>query len=210
MADIDPNDEKLTNMDLEEELPDSVFDAPVPVSDFPEDDDAILEEVARAANINALMQEVEVSKDRYLRLMAEFDNYKRRAGREYERLVESANEKLMIEIVDVRENIERALKIGEAGGEFASFFDGMKMIFAKFEEVLNRNGLTAFASPGEPFDPMIHDALMNSPHPEIPPDHIAEVFERGYRLKDKVIKHARVIVSSGAPAAGDNQSDGDQ
>ncbi|MDR2579219.1 MAG: nucleotide exchange factor GrpE [Chitinispirillales bacterium] len=147
--------------------------------------------------VNTLKQELDASRDRYLRLMAEFDNYKRRAAKEYERLTESANEKLMLEIVEVRENFERALKAGESGGDFAPFFDGMRLIFAKFEEVLSRNGLTVFAEPGEPFDPAVHDALVNTPHPEIPAEHIAEVFERGYRLKDKIVKHARVIVSSG-------------
>jgi len=144
-----------------------------------------------------LRQEVEAGKDRYLRLMAEFDNYKRRSGKEYERLISAANEKLILEMVEVRENFERALKSGGAGGEFAPFYDGMKLIFAKYDEVLTRNGLTPFAAAGESFDPMIHDALMKAPNPQIPADCVAEVFERGYRLNDKVIKHARVVVSSG-------------
>jgi molecular chaperone GrpE len=76
----------------------------------------------------------------------------------------------------------------------------MRLIFSKYDEVLSRNGLTAFAEAGEPFDPMIHDALMNAPNAQVPVDCIAEVFERGYRLKDKVIKHARVIVSAGSAA----------
>ncbi|MCL2220428.1 MAG: nucleotide exchange factor GrpE [Chitinispirillia bacterium] len=206
-------------MALEEELTGSAGNKPEPLpdeilDDQPDDVDAILNEISESSEFSSsLTREVEEAKDRYLRLMAEFDNYKRRAGREYERLVQSANEKLMLEIIDVRENFERALKSGESGGgDFAVFFDGMKMIFAKFEEVLGRNGLTVFAEPGEVFDPMVHDALMNSPHPEIPADHIAQVFERGYRLKDKVVKHARVIVSSGAPAvdAGAGESGGDQ
>jgi len=189
------------------------FDA-MPIDDGSEDIDTILKEAEQSANaeaqqqesasagpasadVEALKREVEAGKDRYLRLMAEFDNYKRRSSRDYERLVDSANEKLILEMVDVRENFDRALKSGEAGGEFAPFFEGMRMIFAKFEEVLNRNGLTVFAEPGEPFDPAVHDALMNTQHAEIPADHIAQVFEHGYRLKDKVVKHARVIVSSG-------------
>ena len=182
-----------------------------PDAEQAQSDDEILEEISRASDISDLRQELEAAKDSYLRLMAEFDNYKRRSGREYERLIESANEKLMLEIIDVRENFERALKSGEAGGgDFAAFFGGMKMIFAKFEEVLGRNGLTVFAEPGQEFDPMVHDALMNTPHPEIPVDHIVEVFERGYRLKEKVVKHARVIVSSGAPVAADAQPGSEQ
>ncbi len=143
--------------------------------------------------------ELEQARDRHLRLMAEFDNYKRRTGRDFERLIESANEKLMLEFIDVRENFDRALKAGESGGDFQSFFDGMKLIYSKFNDVLGKNGLEAFGEPGDAFDPQIHDALMKSPHADIAEDHIADVFEKGYRLKEKVIKHAKVIVSSGAP-----------
>ncbi|MFP4163839.1 MAG: nucleotide exchange factor GrpE [Chitinispirillaceae bacterium] len=149
--------------------------------------------------LDDVKEQLEEVRDRHLRLMAEFDNYKRRTGRDFERLVESANEKLMLEFIDVRENFDRALKAGESGGEFQSFFDGMKLIYSKLNDVLGRNGLEAFAEPGEVFDPQIHDALMKTPHKEIPEDHIAEVFEKGYRLKEKVIKHAKVIVSSGEP-----------
>ncbi|MDR0330178.1 MAG: nucleotide exchange factor GrpE [Chitinispirillales bacterium] len=163
----------------------------------PQDAGGVEDAEGSGADVDALKLEIEAGKDRYLRLMAEFDNYKRRAGKEYERLIESANEKLILEMVDVRENFDRALKSGEAGGEFAAFYDGMKLIFTKFDEVLARSGLTVFAEAGEPFDPTIHDALMKAAHAEVPADRIAEVFERGYRLKDKVVKHARVIVSSG-------------
>ncbi len=145
-----------------------------------------------------MRQEVEAGKDRYLRLMAEFDNYKRRSSKEYERLVSGANEKLILEMVGVRDNFERALKSGGSGGEFAPFYEGMKLIFAKYDEVLTRNGLIPFAATGDPFDPMVHEALMKAPNAQIPADCVAEVFERGYRLNDKVIKHARVVVSSGS------------
>jgi molecular chaperone GrpE len=170
----------------------------VPPQPEPEPVDADAAADVNAGEVEALRQEVEAGKDRYLRLMAEFDIYKRRSSKEYERLISGANEKLVLEMVEVRENFERALKSGEAGGDFAPFYEGMRLIFSKYDEVLSRNGLTAFAEVGEPFDPMIHDALMNAPNAKVPADSIAEVFERGYRLKDKVIKHARVIVSSGS------------
>jgi molecular chaperone GrpE len=145
-------------------------------------------------------QQLSSANDRYLRLMAEFDNYKKRTSREYERLVESANEKLMVDMIDVRENFERAIATGESGADFQNFFEGTKLIFNKFEKALEKNGLEYFAQPGDVFDPQIHDALMKTAHQEIPEDHIASVYEKGYLLKGKVIKHAKVIVSSGKPA----------
>ncbi|MDR2728784.1 MAG: nucleotide exchange factor GrpE, partial [Chitinispirillales bacterium] len=86
--------------------------------------------------IEDVKKELDSSRDRNLRLMAEFDNYKRRTAKDFERLVENASEKLILELVDVRENFERALKAGETDGEQASFYDGMKLIFTQFIEVL--------------------------------------------------------------------------
>ena len=150
-------------------------------------------------SLEDLKQQLEEQSDRYLRLMAEFDNFKKRVSRDYERLVESANEKLMSELIEVRENFERAIRSDEKCTDPKSIFDGMKLIFAKFNTVLAGNGLESFAAAGEPFDPQLHDALLKVPDAGIPEDHIVEVFEKGYYLKKHVLRHAKVIVSSGAP-----------
>jgi molecular chaperone GrpE len=157
-----------------------------------------------AKEVEQLKLQTAEMNDRYIRLMAEFDNYKKRIGREYERQVESANEKLMVEMVDVRENFERAIRSGTTGADESTIFEGMKLIFGKFDSVLSRNGLEPFGVVGDMFDPQIHDALMNIPKEDVPEDHIAEIYERGYKIKSKVIKHAKVIVSTGAPAPQDN------
>jgi len=153
--------------------------------------------------ITGLENSLRGQEEKYLRLMAEFDNFKRRTAREYQQLVERANEKIMLDIIEVRENFERALKSGDSVTELHHFFDGMRMIFDKFETVLQKNGLEVFGECGDEFDPQLHDAMMTSPHPEIPEGKIADVFERGYTLRGNVIKHARVIISSGQP---DDQS----
>ncbi len=144
-------------------------------------------------------EKFEAVNEKHLRLMAEFDNFRKRTSRDYERLIEAANEKLMLELVEVRENFDRALRTTEKNEECKSFHEGMELIYAKFSEILEKNGLEPFAAIGEQFDPQIHDALMKTEHPTLPEDHIAEVFEKGYRLKSRVVKHARVIVSSGVP-----------
>ncbi len=155
------------------------------------------EEEKITESIDELKAAVSAEKDRYLRLMAEFDNYKKRISRDYDRLVESANEKLILDLVDVRENFDRAIQSAENNTDYQGLFEGLKLIYSKFESVLGKNGLEVFAAPGDLFDPQIHDALMKAAHPEIPEDHVSEVYEKGYQLKGKVIKHARVIVSSG-------------
>lgn len=149
--------------------------------------------------VDDLKKQITDANDRYIRLMAEFDNYKKRTSREYERQVDSANEKIMLEMIDVRENFERAIKSGDAGSDYNALFEGMKLIFNKFDTVLNKNGLEPFAVSGDPFDPQVHDALMNAPKAGVPADHVADVYEKGYKLKSRVIRHAKVIVSSGEP-----------
>ena len=155
-------------------------------------------------SLEDLKQQLEEQSDRYLRLMAEFDNFKKRVSRDYERLVELASEKLIRELLEVRENFERAIRSDEKCTDPKNIFDGMKLIFAKFNDVLTGNGLESFAAAGEPFDPQLHDALLKVPDATIPEDHIVEVFEKGYYLKKRVLRHAKVIVSSGAPE-GDSQ-----
>jgi molecular chaperone GrpE len=144
-----------------------------------------------------LKQQLDAQSDRYLRLMAEFDNFKKRVSRDYERLVESANEKLIGELIDVRENFERALKAGESATDPKAIYDGMKLIYSKFDAILDKNGLEPFGKPLEVFDPQLHDAMMKVPSDTIAEDHIVEVFEKGYNLKTRVIRHAKVIVSAG-------------
>ncbi|HEX2958434.1 MAG TPA: nucleotide exchange factor GrpE, partial [Chitinispirillaceae bacterium] len=109
-----------------------------------------------------LKQQLDMMSDRNLRLMAEFDNFKKRASRDYERLVDSANEKMTIDLIDVRENFDRALRSAEAGNDYKVLLDGIKLIYTKFDSVLSKHGLEVFAEPGDEFDPQIHDALMKT------------------------------------------------
>lgn len=181
--------EDTTTVDVEQE----------PEEESPEESKSDKDEEENVEETIATLEtEIKTANERYVRLMAEFDNYKKRTSREYERLVESANEKLMIELIEVRETFERALKHTE-NADLQSFVDGTKLIFNKFDGVLTANGLTPFAEVGDEFDPQLHDAMMKQPHPELEEDHIVDIFEKGYKLKDRVVKHARVIVSAGAP-----------
>lgn len=183
----------------EEKTPGQIIKEDIAVAEKTEEQQsAEQKEKETSETVDDLKAQISAEKERYLRLMAEFDNYKKRISRDYDRLVESANEKIVIDLVDVRENFDRAVRSGEKS-DAQSLFEGLKLIYNKFETVLEKNGLEVFAAIGDPFDPQIHDALMKTPHPSIPEDHVADVYEKGYRLKGKVIKHAKVIVSSGNP-----------
>jgi molecular chaperone GrpE len=161
------------------------------------------------APTEGLAQKLAATEDKYIRLLAEFDNFKRRTLRERDAFVESANQDLMQEMTDVRENFQRALATGGAV-DTAALGQGMKLIFAKFDQVLAAHGLAPFGEPGEVFDPALHDALLKAASGDVPEDHLTQVLERGYRLRGRVIKHARVIVSSGRAAAAPAQAQPDQ
>ncbi len=157
-------------------------------------------EVNEEESIESVIEQLEAQKNRYLRLMAEFDNYKRRTSREYERMVLAANEELLKQIIDVRESFERALAMSAESASNDKLLEGMKLIFTKLDDVLKRNGLEVFGEPGEEFNPELHDAMMKQPSSEYEENHIAQIFEKGYSLKGRVIKHAKVIVSGGVEA----------
>jgi molecular chaperone GrpE len=134
--------------------------------------------------------------DKYLRLMAEFENFKRRSNKDNERLTEAANEELIKDIIEIRENFSRAFKSNDHGDKF---FVGMTLTYARLNAILQKYGLELYTEPGDQFDPELHEALMRAPHESIPASHIIEAPELGYKLKGKIIKHAKVIVSSGKP-----------
>lgn len=204
-AKLDSENNKSTDTAEAKTEADSNAASEAPAAQTEKNEAPVSEEKGTEEIIAELKQQVDAGNNRYVRLMAEFDNFKKRISRDYEKLVDSANEKLMVDMVEVRENFERALKSGASGADGNALLDGMKLIFSKFDTVLNKNGLEPFGAEGEPFDPQAHDALMKTAKDGIPEDHIAEIYERGYKLKGKVIKHAKVIVSSGAPETKDSE-----
>lgn len=137
--------------------------------------------------------------DLYLRKVAEFENYRRRRDREFEELVRTANGELISRLLPVLENLERALNHSESGEGLDAYRKGVEMIVNQFKEVLRREGLESIESVGHAFDPNLHEALLQTRSEAYEPGVICEEIERGYRLGDRVIRHAKVIVSLGAP-----------
>ena len=142
--------------------------------------------------------EVQALNDKYLRLHAEFDNYRRRTAQESLRLIESANTKLLGDLVEVVENFDRATSPDHQAASLEDFEKGIVMIQSQFKNVLQKFGLESIDPVGEEFDPNRHEALMNQPSEEVVEGNIITVFQKGYSVKEKVIKHAKVIVSAGA------------
>jgi molecular chaperone GrpE len=137
--------------------------------------------------------------DLYIRKVAEFENYRRRRDREFEELIQSANGGLISRLLPVLENFERALNHGESSEGSDAYRKGVEMIVSQFKEALRREGMEAVESVGQTFDPNLHEALMQVPSEAYEAGVVCEEIERGYRLGDRVIRHAKVVVSLGKP-----------
>ena len=133
--------------------------------------------------------------DRYLRLAADFENYKKRIAREVAHRVQEANGGLMSKLVPVLDNFERALNHSEEETDFESFRKGVEMIFEQMKAVLEKEGLVPIDAVGQPFDPNLHEAMMQMESEEYETGTVMEEVEKGYKLNDRVLRHSKVTVS---------------
>ena len=133
--------------------------------------------------------------DRWMRLAAEFDNYKRRSARQFGELVQSANERLVTQLLPVLDNFSLALNHEGDDETLESFRQGVEMIFGQLHDVLESEGLKPFDSVGKPFDPNIHDAIMQMESEEHESGTVVEEVQKGYTLGDRVLRHTKVVVS---------------
>ncbi len=147
--------------------------------------------------IAALTGQLDKARDEYLRLAAEFDNYKKRTTRDYINLVKTANEGLIAELLELLDNFERAFKSREENHDAEAYHKGVSMLYDKLLDVLSREGLKRFNSVGHIFDPRLHEAVMQVDDDGAEPDTVAAELQAGYTLNDKVIRHARVGVVKG-------------
>lgn len=191
---------KVNQEELKEELKEEMERAAgeAEAEKMPEDDAAEAEasgesdekeEDAKAENT----EEDEALNTKYLRLMADFQNYKRRAEKEKGDIYAYANEKIVVELLNVLDNFERALQ-HEAADE--SFAEGMRMIFKQLTDVLEKSGLEEIKAQGEEFDPNFHNAVMTEDNPDYESGKVTAVLQKGYLLNKKVIRPSMVKVNN--------------
>ena len=165
-------------------------------SEAPASEKAAEQPAARSAE-EILKQQLADANDRFVRLMAEFENFRRRNAKEQLELIETANGKLLEKLSEVQDNFERAFASENKAKDLEAFEKGMQMIYNQFAKVLTDAGLEQIDPTGKEFDPNLHEALMQQPSETIPEGHVVTVFQKGYKLKNKILKTAKVIVSSG-------------
>ena len=149
------------------------------------------------ANMLAEAQQmVSDERDKYLRLSAEFDNYRKRTLKEKAELIKNGAEKTLTAILPVLDDFERALKNMEASEETKAMKEGVELIFSKFQKILGQEGLQKIETDGQAFDTDFHEAIALIPSPsEELKGKILDCVQTGYMLNDKVIRHAKVAVA---------------
>lgn len=189
------NEERPYDMENEELIP--TDESEIPTEPSPE----VLGENA-GADVNdkdAKLLELERSlaemTDKYMRLSAEFDNYRKRTLREKMELTKTASESVMRNILPVIDDFERAMKSIEQGMDFDATKEGISLIYNKFKDFAKQNGVKEIDAVGDPFNTDLHEAITKVPAPsEELKGKIIDVIQKGYYLNDKVIRFAKVVV----------------
>lgn len=139
--------------------------------------------------------------DRYARLMAEFQNFKKRSAKEKQDIHSYANEKIIKDLLEVLDNFERAISLMEnrnpdvKSDENNAMQEGISLILSQLLEVLTKAGLEEIEALGQEFDPKFHHAVLNEPSDEFKSGEVSKVLQKGYKLNDRVIRPAMVVVS---------------
>ena len=149
-----------------------------------------------ALHMEELQKQVDQYKDLLLRKAAEFDNYKRRIESETTNIFKYATESLVEDLLPVLDDFERSLKHRKESKDNDALVKGIELIYQKLVKVLEGRGVKTFDTVGKEFSVEYHDALMQIPRTDVPYHTILEEVEKGYTLNDKVIRHAKVVVSS--------------
>lgn len=142
----------------------------------------------------------ELLKDRLLRLQADFDNYRKRIDRERKDWAVFANEKLLKDLLPALDTFDLGLANGEKAGAPAALLEGLRLVRSQFESALAKSDVTPIDTENQPFDPNLHEAITHMPSPEVPEGTVIAQTRRGWKMGDKLLRAAQVVVSSGAPA----------
>jgi len=170
-------------------------------TDVPEDagDTGNKEEQEEPSIEEQLSARVDELEDKLLRTAAEFDNYKKRVARQYDEVVRTANDRILVELLEVMDNFERALQHDNENSDIESFRKGTELIFNQMTALLNKYGVKPIEALGEPFDPNLHEAVMSIESEDYPEGVVAIEMSKGYVQGDRVLRHSKVGVSKGEP-----------
>ncbi len=145
--------------------------------------------------LQKLQEQVEKHKNDYLYLRAEFDNFRKNSIKERSDLLKYGARNLAVDLMAVLDNFERAVSVSVTPENFATYVKGIEMTSSELKNALSKNGITEIPCEGQVFDPNLHEALSSESSDKVEAGHVLKVFQKGYRLQDKVIRPAQVVVA---------------
>ena len=151
-------------------------------------------------------EEYQSLNDKYLRLAAEFDNYKRLSQRDQRDQIRFGNEQLLKELLPVVDNMERAIKAARTNGGDSALVQGVELTLKQLSGVLAKFGVQTIDTAGHDFDPSAHQAVSYGPSDDVPANKVLDEFQKGYRLHDRILRAAMVSVSSGPAQASEHDA----
>jgi molecular chaperone GrpE len=155
-----------------------------------------------------LKVELEKYKDIALRSVADLDNYRKRMAREKDDAIRYANANFLERLIPILDNFELGLQAARAGGSQSAILDGMTMVFKQLQDFLTSCGVETIDATGEHFDPNAHEAIAQEENAEVEEGVVIRQLRKGYRLKDRLIRPANVVVSKGIPVGEDSAKAG--
>ncbi|MCX7819057.1 MAG: nucleotide exchange factor GrpE [Kiritimatiellae bacterium] len=177
-------------------------------SSGPSDANALPAAAETAATTDAELQaDIAALNDRLLRLQADFDNFRKRSQRERLELRRQVMEELLADLLPVMDHFEMGLQAAERGGLSNGIRAGLEAVRAQFREVLKRWGVEEIEALGRPFDPHWHEAVAHEPTADVPPETVLRVTRKGYRIGDRLLRAAQVVVAGPAQPAASESDD---
>lgn len=191
---MDPKEKKVKEEELNVEETQNHAEEQ-PQNEQAEDATPLTHEEELEKELEKAQEEIEEQKDKYLRLSAEFDNYRKRTMKEKAELILNGGEKSLSSILPVVDDFERAIKTMETATDVNAVKEGVELIYNKFMAVLTQNGVKVIETKDQPLDTDYHEAIAVIPAPsEAQKGKILDCVQTGYTLNDKVLRHAKVVV----------------
>ena len=157
--------------------------------------DEITDSASADSQEKSVQEELQIYQDKYIRLAAEFENYKRRAQRDQSDAIRYANESLLKNLLSTLDNLERAIQCGKDAGASGSLLEGVELTHKQFLETIEKLGLRQVSSAGSLFDPNMHQAVAQVESETVAPNTVVEEFQKGYFLHDRILRPAMVTVA---------------
>ena len=173
-----------------------------------EEADSAAAELSPEQRAEQLVQENEELQDKFVRLMADFDNYRKRASKEKSDVIRFGNEGLLKDILPVVDNIERLLTYSYGEGSWKSFQEGIELVLAEISKTLAKYGVEPIEALGKEFDPNIHQAMQKSETDEVDANTVVDVYQKGYLYRSRLLRPSLVVVSV-APK-GEEETEGEE